>query len=371
MRKPAFKSPTLGKSKTLDHRVAAALCNWFALNKRAMPWRETRDPYCIWLSEIMLQQTQVATVIPYYHRFLTRFPTVESLARAPLDDVLKLWAGLGYYSRARNLHRGAALVVERFGGRIPDSPEQIREIPGIGAYTAGAILSIAFARPEPLVDGNVARVLARMLLIKGDWRKGEVKEQLWMIVRELVTSSYAASAGTPGDLNQSLMELGATICTPKSPDCTRCPVAKFCLARKQGQQAEFPESPEKAEVPSWKLRAWIVEDSAGRILLARREESGLFGGLWEVPTERVTAAGKVKSAALGRVTHVLSHRRLDIHIHRISKEETDSRWQNAPQFPCWSGQYLDYRWLKLSDALSGNSVGLASVQRKVLTLAKK
>ena len=332
-----------------------------------MPWRETRDPYRIWLSEIMLQQTQVATVIPYFNRFVERFPTVNALASAPLDDVLKFWAGLGYYSRARNLHRGAALVVERFGGKIPASPELIREIPGIGAYTAGAILSIAFSLPEPLVDGNVARVLSRLLLIKGDWRKGPMKDQLWALARDLVTTAHERKTGSPGDLNQALMELGATVCTPKSPDCAHCPVAEFCLARKNGVQADYPESPEKTDVPSWKLRAWIVEDAAGRILLAQREASGLFGGLWEVPTERIAGADKSgKLPVLGKVTHVLSHRRLNIRIHRVKKEAQDSRWHDAAQFPCWSGQYTEFRWLKPAEILSGKAVGLASVQRKVL-----
>ncbi len=332
-----------------------------------MPWRETRDPYRIWLSEIMLQQTQVATVIPYFNRFVERFPTVNALASAPLDDVLKFWAGLGYYSRARNLHRGAALVVERFGGKIPASPELIREIPGIGAYTAGAILSIAFSLPEPLVDGNVARVLSRLLLIKGDWRKGAMKDQLWALARELVTTSHARKTGSPGDLNQALMELGATVCTPKSPDCSHCPLAEFCLAKKNGVQADYPESPEKSDVPSWKLRAWIVEDATGRILLAQREASGLFGGLWEVPTERISTTEKSnKLPLLGKVTHVLSHRRLNIRIHRIKKEAHDPRWRDAAQFPCWSGQYTEFCWLKPAEILSGKAVGLASVQRKVL-----
>src|SRR5260221_10317179 len=187
-----------------------------------LPWQGTRDPYAIWLSEIMLQQTQVATVIPYYERFLKKFPTVSRLASAELDDVLKLWAGLGYYSRARNLHSGAKLVVERFGGRLPDSPDLIRQVPGIGAYTAGAILSIAYGKPEPLVDGNVARVLSRLNLIAGDYRKGATKERFWAAANELV-SGCAGMNKNPGDLNQALMELGATICTPSSPQCSGCP----------------------------------------------------------------------------------------------------------------------------------------------------
>src|SRR5262245_51065386 len=189
-----------------------ALCNWFADNKRALPWRQSRDPYRVWLSEIMLQQTQVATVIPYYERFLKNYPTVEALAAAPLDDVLKLWAGLGYYSRARNLHHAAQMVASEFGGKFPDELEAIRRIPGIGAYTAGAVLSIAHGKAEALVDGNVARVLSRIFLLKGDWRGGEGKRAVWDAARKLVSDATAKKID-PGIFNQALMELGATICS--------------------------------------------------------------------------------------------------------------------------------------------------------------
>ena len=351
--------------------LVISLCNWFAASKRDLPWRRTRDPYRVWLSEIMLQQTQVATVIPYYERFLSKFPTVQALAAAPLDDVLKLWAGLGYYSRARNLHRGAAMIVARFGGRIPDTPEAIREIPGIGAYTAGAILSIAYGKAEPLVDGNVARVLSRLLLIKGDWRKGAAKEQLWAVAHDLVVQASSLQISV-GDLNEALMELGATICTPSStPACLLCPIAAHCQARIRGVQAQYPEAIEKAAVPTWKLRAWLVEDKRGRILLARREESGLFGGLWEVPTERIVkSTNETPPKAIGRVAHVLTHRRLAIQVCRMDAEAKPERWNNAAEFPCWSGSYMKYQWIKPGEAVNG-AVGLASVQHKIIALASR
>jgi A/G-specific adenine glycosylase len=352
------------KLKYIKSPIAETLCRWFAEHKRDLPWRRTRDPYRVWLSEIMLQQTQVATVIPYYERFLERFPTVQDLANAPLDDVLKLWAGLGYYSRARNLHRGAQVVATRFGGKLPDTSEAIREIPGIGAYTAGAILSIAYGKPEALVDGNVARVLSRMFLLRGDWRKGEMKGKLWTIARELVDSTSRGTGkiirATPGDLNESLMELGATVCTPASPDCQGCPVAEFCAAKKKGLQSEFPEPPAKKTVPSWKLTAWIVEDESGRILLARRAENGLFGGLWEVPMERDS---KPQSKPFARIVHVLTHRELKIAVHR---HDDPAAFGEPAAFPCWSGEYTQFRWLDPDDALNGEKLGLASVQKKVI-----
>jgi A/G-specific adenine glycosylase len=214
---------------------------------------------------------------------------------------------------------------------------------------------MAFGLPEPLVDGNVARVLSRMFLIKGDWRKGETKEKLWSIARELV--SHAAA---PGDHNESMMELGATVCTPTSPDCARCPVAAFCQAKARGLQSKYPETPEKKKVPSLKLTAWIVEDKHGRILLARREESGLFGGLWEVPMERDAAP---ESKPLARVVHVLTHRELKIGVHRHAQPDS---FTTPESFYAWSGSYTQFRWLSAKDALQGDELGLPSVQRKVI-----
>ena len=330
-----------------------------------MPWRNTRDPYCIWLSEIMLQQTQVATVIPYYERFLAKFPTVNALAAAHQDDVLKLWSGLGYYSRARNLHRGAQLVAGRFGGKVPDSAELIREVPGIGQYTAGAVLSIAFGKAEPLVDGNVARVLSRLFLIKGDYRNTSGKENVWTVARELVAA--VPRYGDPGDYNQALMELGATLCSPRSPACDQCPLAKHCLANKGGLQQAFPELAERKASPTWKLRAWVVEDEKGRVLFAQRHSSGLFGGLWEVPTERIQKTEKsARVHTSKRIKHVLTHRVLDIEIKHSPHAGWHAR-ETAPElFACWSGNYTQYRWLPVDAARSGKEIALSSVQQAIL-----
>jgi A/G-specific adenine glycosylase len=360
-------------------RVVEKLAAWFSRNKRPMPWRNTRDPYRIWLSEIMLQQTQVATVIPYYEKFVARFPTVNDLARAPLDDVLKLWAGLGYYSRARNLHRGAQAIAGRFSGTMPDTLETIREIPGIGPYTAGAVLSIAYSRPVALVDGNVARVFSRMRMLGGDWRQNPAKDELWKIAGELVSRCGEVN---PGDLNQALMELGATVCTPRAPECSRCPVSTHCAAFKHKKQDAFPQIAKKAAVPVWKLRAWIVRDSRGRMLFAQREPDGLFGGLWEVPTERCTVGSAHPKnlphrknggqsppyKLLGRVKHTLSHRELRIDVVEGAPLVMI---EDGKSFPCWSGAYTGFRWVKPDAALAGTEIALSSVQKKVLQAALK
>jgi len=350
-------------TQTQHESISCRLVDWFHKNQRAMPWRQTRDPYCIWLSEVMLQQTQVVTVIPYYLKFLERFPTVTDLAKAPLDDVLKLWSGLGYYSRARNLHRGAQVIAERFGGRVPETPELIREVPGIGPYTAGAVLSIAYGIRQPLVDGNVARVLSRLFLLKGDYRKTPGKERVWDSARNLVES--CGSSLYPGDLNQALMELGATICTPRVPACASCPLAEICEAREKGVQQDYPQLDQKASVPTWMLRAWVVEDAKGRLLFAQRDTAGLFGGLWEVPTERLEAPAKKGAKPLARLTHVLTHRILQIDAVRPERSRTDA-FTDADLFPCWAGKYTRFCWLESKRALSGKEIALSSVQKKLL-----
>lgn len=340
-----------------------------------MPWRGTRDPYRVWLSEVMLQQTQVVTVIPYFERFLKNFPTVRALAAAPLDDVLKLWAGLGYYSRARNLHRAAQMVARDFDGKFPDGPESIRTLPGIGAYTAGAVLSIAYGKPEALVDGNVARVLARLFKLEGDWRGGEGKKNIWNAARAALSEACAQKID-PGDFNQALMELGATICSPRSPDCGRCPVARHCAARIDNCQADYPQLNSRAASPEWHLRAWAVRNRGGKILLARRADKGLFGGMWELPTERLAATKKskpfkppsnIKTQALGTIRQVLTHR-----ILNIDAVDTDLKnWRiQAPsdaEFPCWSGAYTKFYWSSVDDARAGK-VALHASQLKILAL---
>jgi A/G-specific adenine glycosylase len=225
----------------------------------------------------MLQQTQVATVIPYYHRFLARFPTVEALAAASLDEVLKLWEGLGYYSRARYLHAAARKVTQEFHGKIPDSMEQLLSLPGIGRYTAGAILSIAKNQDVPAPDSNVRRVLSRVFAIKDDVTRGKGQQQLWHLAESLLPPGQA------GDFNQALMDLGATICTPRTPLCGQCPLADTCQAHLSGQEEQFPVRRERSPSPHYEVAAGIVWNGAGHFLIAQRPFEGLLGGLWEFP----------------------------------------------------------------------------------------
>ncbi len=327
-------------------RIADQLVAWYRDNRRDLPWRRTRDPYAIWVSEIMLQQTRVAVVVPYWERWMARFPTAAALAAAPLDDVLAAWSGLGYYGRARNLHRGAREVVARYRGRLPDSAGELRSLPGIGRYTAGAIASLAFDRREPLVDGNVARVLARLFSVEEDVKSAPGQKRLWQLAGELVP------AGAPGDFNQGLMELGATVCTPAAPRCPDCPLAADCLARRAGRQRDLPRMPERtrdADKPVLAVAAAWVE-RGGRILLARRAPDGLFGGLWELPQAPGRTALARALAGLGlawrpparpvhRHRQVLSHRRLAISVYaapaagRLTGARAAAPYQRAAWHP--------------------------------------
>ncbi len=269
-----------------------ALLAWFRREARDLPWRRTRDPYRIWLSEIMLQQTRVESVLPYYERFTKTFPRVGDLAAASLDRVLKLWEGLGYYSRARNLHRAAKLVAAERGGRFPRTADALQELPGIGRYTAGAIASIAFGERAPVLDGNVRRVLARLFDIETSIDELATLRTLWAIVEMLVPP------GAPGDFNQSLMELGARVCTPRRPECDRCPVRKHCAARAIGRAEKLPLRRPKKKVPHHEIVAAALRKN-GRYLLGRRPPKGLLGGLWEFPGGKV-ADGETHEEALRR-----------------------------------------------------------------------
>lgn len=284
-----------------------------------MPWRETRDPYAIWVSEIMLQQTRVETVRGYYTRWMARLPTVRTLAEAPMDDVLALWSGLGYYARARNLKAAAEQLTARDGGEVPRDPARLLALPGVGAYTAGAIASIAFGLPEPILDGNVARVLSRMFAIDAPAEAAATKAQLWSLARALVP------ADAPSEFNQAMMELGATLCTPRAPQCLVCPVAKSCRARAEGRQAELPRKRVRKEPPTVVALA-LVARCKRRVLLGRRPPRGLWGGLWEPPWVQLEEGTDAEAAAedvvkrsfdvelsgrpvLSTLTHELTHRR--------------------------------------------------------------
>lgn len=296
---------------------------------RDLPWRRSRDPYAIWVSEIMLQQTRVDTVLSYYDRFLQRFPTAEALASADEDQVMAAWSGLGYYRRARLLHRGVREVVASYGGQVPRDAQARRGLPGVGRYTAGAIGSIAFGLAEPLVDGNVARVLSRVFGIDSPQGTADTERRLWAEAERLVPGER------PGDFNQALMELGATVCTKHNPRCDACPVLGRCEARRQGRVDELPVARRRAEPrPVAMVGLLAVSATPKRVWLLRRPVGGLFAGLWNLPMAelgpgagRDVARGLLQDAGLtGRLAtaptvelrHVLSHRRLDVQLWRAT-----------------------------------------------------
>ena len=259
---------------THSTEIHAPLLRWFEKNARDLPWRKTRDPYKIWISEIMLQQTQVATVIPYYQRFLKSFPTVHHLAKSDLSKVLKIWEGLGYYSRARNLHRAAKIVLNHFRGKIPDDLKDLLNLPGIGKYTAGAILSIAYNKEAPILDGNIRRVLSRVFAISENPKKTE--GLLWKISESLIPK------GRSDAFNQAIMDLGAMICAPKDPLCHRCPLHRYCKAKASGNPERYPSRGIKRRIPHIEAISGVILRNE-KVLLHLRPPKGLLGGLWEFP----------------------------------------------------------------------------------------
>ncbi len=263
-------------------QIRLGLLEWYRYHRRDLPWRGESSPYRIWVSEVMLQQTQVTTVIPYYQHFLEKFPTLETLAAAPLAEVLKAWEGLGYYSRARNLHQAAREIVERYEGQLPGSYVELRTLPGFGDYTAGAIASIAFGQAVPAVDGNVKRVMARLFALESDISRAPAARQLQEIARALVDPV------TPGDWNQAIMELGATVCLPKSPKCLLCPLNNMCEGRLQGIEQALPVKPVKKALPHYDVTAAVIRQD-GKVLIAQRPLEGMLGGLWEFPGGKMEA----------------------------------------------------------------------------------
>jgi len=253
------------------------LLDWYQRVKRDLPWRRSRDPYRIWISEIMLQQTRVDQALPYYKRFIARFPDVTSLARADLDEVLRLWEGLGYYSRARNMHKAAKQIVDVHNGRFPDTYDEVISLRGIGPYTASAIMSIAFGQPQPVVDGNVIRVISRLYGIGEDVRLSLTQKEIERYAALLLDRS------SPGDFNQAMMELGATVCTPKAPACPSCPFQLRCHAHRNGETGNYPYKSPAKKRPHHEIAVGVVRDERGRLLIARRPDSAMLGGLWEFP----------------------------------------------------------------------------------------
>jgi A/G-specific adenine glycosylase len=318
--------------------LADRLLTWYRRQGRSLPWRGHPDPYAVWVSEIMLQQTRVEAVIPYFEQWMHLFPTVQDLANASEQEVLNAWEGLGYYSRARNLHKAAKIVVDRFGGEVPRDLTALRNLPGIGRYTVGAIASIAFHMDEPTLDGNLRRVFARLFDVSEPADSPAGEEFLWKLAAEHLPQRQA------GDYNQALMDLGATLCLPKNPRCLLCPLMEICQARIHGTHEQRPVLKPKKEIPHYTHAAGVLVRRVGRIasppgdnlphaevLLAKRPSQGLLGGMWEFPNGRVEGnpaeelgsaleAGyglKVRrGAALGVVQHAYTHFRVTVHVFR-------------------------------------------------------
>jgi A/G-specific adenine glycosylase len=295
------------------------LLDHFDRQQRDLPWRRFTDPYRVWISEVMLQQTRVQTAAPYFQRWLSQFPDLETLAEAPLDAVLKAWEGLGYYARARNLHRCAQVVRQRFHGNLPGSVDELQSLPGIGEYTAGAIASIAYGTATPAVDGNVKRVLCR-LLDTPQLSASQLRHHAARLV----------PLHRPGDFNQALMELGATICAAKAPRCSHCPVSEHCLAFRRGTQHLRPATKRPPPVPDRYFVVLVLLDRIGNTMLHRRPHDGLLGGLWEFPTfeakrpgpflRRLLGDQRVRSRKLCALFHPFTHFRAhyDIHLYRLA-----------------------------------------------------
>jgi len=356
-------------NKTSRERLPVTLLlRWAWRNLRELPWRvEPRDPYRVWVSEIMLQQTQVATVIPYFQRFMERFPTVQALAEAPLDDVLKLWEGLGYYSRARNLHRAAQKVVNELGGQLPDTVEGLGQLPGIGRYTAGAIASLAFGRHAPVLDGNVKRVLCRLYAIRGEVRQPKIEKKLWAL------TEMNLPKGKAGRWNEALMELGATVCTPRSPRCNECPFAKVCRAHALGLEEKLPKRAAERRTPHYDVTAAIIR-KRDLILIAQRPLGGMLGGLWEFPGGKVEHGESLEECLrreikeevgikievgrpVTRVEHAYTHFRITLHAFECKLVRGRPR----------AIEVSDWRWVRFEEL---DDFAFAVTDRKIIEVLK-
>jgi A/G-specific adenine glycosylase len=331
------------------------LTAWFDGARRPMPWRQPgpdgrRDPYRVWLSEVMLQQTRVDQAAPYFERFTAAYPTLRDLAAADLDDVLRLWEGLGYYSRARNLHRAVREVASRYDARVPDSEEDFRALPGVGAYTAAAVLSLAFDTPLAVLDGNVIRVLTRVFAIGDDAGRAATRRHLQDLATALLDPRQ------PGRFNEALMELGATVCTPRAPDCPACPLASICAARSASAQEDYPVTARKAPVPHHDIAVALIFDDDGRVLVQRRPQDGMLGGLWEFPGGKVRDAEVPATAAvretreelgvvvaigapLARIRHTYSHFRITLHAFEARMESGEPVHHRGEEI----------RWVRIAD----------------------
>ncbi len=331
-------------------RIREKLLKWYGANKRDLPWRRVSDPYCILVSEVMLQQTQVKTVIPYYERFLKRFPTVRHLAGAGLQEILKAWEGLGYYARARNLHRAAKIMITDHDGRVPDVYSTIRKLPGVGDYIAAAVLSIAFGQARAVVDGNVKRVLSRLFCMQHPVNAATSHKQFQ------TAASVLLAEEDPGGFNQAMMELGALVCRPDRPECPQCPVSADCRAFRAGKVKDYPLREARKSVPLHHVAVGVIR-RGGRVLITRRKSDGLLGGLWEFPGGKVLA-GETPEAACVREIKEETNLTVEVtgRISRVNHAYTHFRIE-MDVFDCrylcgrvrLSGGATDHRWIRLSE----------------------
>ncbi len=337
--------------------ITTKLLQWYDENARSLPWRGHPQPYAVWVSEIMLQQTRVETVIPYFTRWMKRFPDVQALAQASQQDVLAAWEGLGYYSRARNLQRAAQILLECYEGELPVDSQALGKLPGVGRYTAAAIASIAFGLDEPALDGNIRRVLARLFNVSVPARSPQGERRLWELAAEHLPPGQA------GEYNQALMDLGATICTPRSPECQRCPLEDACQARRLGLQNERPVLSRKPPAPHYIVTAAVIEQDS-RVLITQRPLEGLLGGLWEFPGGKLQPGEELASclqreiqeelnlkiqvgASFGVYRHAYTHFRVTLHAFRCSIPTSGLPGGSQPQ-PI---QVKDLRWIKPEELL--------------------
>jgi A/G-specific adenine glycosylase len=347
------------------HRFRRRLLRWYRQHRRPLPWRQAADPYRIWVSEVMLQQTQVATALPYYERFLERFPNLDRLAGAELAEVLKAWEGLGYYSRARNLHRAARQVADEHHGRLPEERPRLRALPGVGDYIANAVLSMAFQQPLAVVDGNVLRVLARLLCLKAPVNHPASRPHFQAEADRLLDPAC------PGDFNQALMELGALVCTPRRPACAQCPVSADCQAWRSGETGAYPVRTPRAPVPHATLVTAVIR-RRGQLLVTRRPAAGLLGGLWEfpgadlLPGEALLAAGVRIARAVAGLTVV------DLrHLGRVGQDYSHLRVTHevltgaSPRGGVRLAGPEAFRWVPPGDL---TALAFPRVQRKILAL---
>ncbi len=337
-----------------------SLLAWYRANRRDLPWRRTKDPYAIWISEAMLQQTRVETVLAYWPKFLVRFPDIASLARAREEDVLAAWSGLGYYRRARSLREAAIAIVERHDGEFPKDRASVLALPGIGPYTAGAVLSIAFGQREPIVDGNVARVFSRLFAIEDELGSTNSQRRLWELAQELLPKS-----GDAGDWNQALMELGAMLCTARDPNCDACPLAERCLALAENRVAQLPRVKARPTPLDVAVVVLIVRRDGAWLFEQRSEKAARMAGLWELPTREIGVHRGLFRAAwepgglfssgreLGRARHTITRHRIEVHV-REGELAVGASLPTA------------FRWI---EPRAATKLGLTGMAKKVLALA--